>query len=299
MVRHSKDRIFITATEWATQYGGKKAAKTVNARPLPFDHCALSLTPFVTPVLLGNNGVIFDMEAVVPYLQQYKCDPVTGEKMTAKSIIRLNMEKNAEGQWHCPVTCKVFNDNTHIVAIKTSGNVYAYDAVNELNIKAKNWTDLMTGEKFERSDIITLMEPLNPEQMAKRDLNSFVHLKQVREDNAESRKGESKVRHNPQTESIMKQAEAARALERETGVKRKSIEEIVNSASKDANEDVLRFLALEPTTHDVNPGQVNSDGKASRSLTSSHTAAWTSNAMRLATAEEVREARWRIMREVS
>lgn len=27
--------------------------------------------------------------------------------MTAKDIIRLNMHKNAEGKWHCPVTFKV------------------------------------------------------------------------------------------------------------------------------------------------------------------------------------------------
>lgn len=98
--RHSKDRLFITATEWATQYGGKKTASSSVNRPLPFDHCALSLAPFVTPVMLGNNGVIFDLENIVPYLQEHKCDPVTGEKMTTKNIIRLNMDKNSEGQWH-------------------------------------------------------------------------------------------------------------------------------------------------------------------------------------------------------
>jgi peptidyl-prolyl cis-trans isomerase-like protein 2 len=51
--------------------------------------------------------------------------------------------------WHL----QEFNDNTHVVAIKNSGNVYAMDAVNELNIKPKNWTDLMTGEPFTRKDV--------------------------------------------------------------------------------------------------------------------------------------------------
>ena len=31
------------------------------------------------------------------------------------------------GQYHCPVTFKVFNQNTHIVAIKQTGNVYSFD----------------------------------------------------------------------------------------------------------------------------------------------------------------------------
>lgn len=99
--RHSKDRLFITATEWSTENGGKKAVKSTVSRPLPFDHCALSLAPFNTPVILGtNNGVVFDLENIVPYLQQYKCDPVSGDKMTTKNIVRLKMEKNSEGQWH-------------------------------------------------------------------------------------------------------------------------------------------------------------------------------------------------------
>jgi peptidyl-prolyl cis-trans isomerase-like protein 2 len=45
----------------------------------------------------------------------------------------------AEGEYACPVTGKVFTPHTHIVAIKTTGNVYCYDAVDELCIKPKNW----------------------------------------------------------------------------------------------------------------------------------------------------------------
>jgi peptidyl-prolyl cis-trans isomerase-like protein 2 len=53
----------------------------------------------------------------------------------------------------CSENTQEFNDNTHIVAIRPSGNVYAMDAINELNIKHKNWTDLMTGEPFTRKDV--------------------------------------------------------------------------------------------------------------------------------------------------
>lgn len=100
--QHSKDRLFITATEWSQSYGGKKRkAGNVGMRPLAFDHCALSLTPYSTPAMLSNGtGVIFDFENIVPYIKQHRRDPVTGDPMTAKDIIRLNMQKNNEGNWH-------------------------------------------------------------------------------------------------------------------------------------------------------------------------------------------------------
>ncbi len=31
--------------------------------------------------------------------------------------------------YHCPVTFRVFNENSHIVAIRTSGNVYSYEVM--------------------------------------------------------------------------------------------------------------------------------------------------------------------------
>ena len=58
--RHSKDRMFITTTEWKTEYGGKKVAANHISRPLPFDHCALSLSPFDTPCCT-LEGVLFDL----------------------------------------------------------------------------------------------------------------------------------------------------------------------------------------------------------------------------------------------
>jgi len=99
--RHSKDRLYITATEWSTNYGGKKVAANENTvRSLPFSHCALSLLPYETPVLLGrDNGVIFDHENIMSYLLKYKNDPVSGEERTIKDIIKLNMTKNTDDEW--------------------------------------------------------------------------------------------------------------------------------------------------------------------------------------------------------
>jgi peptidyl-prolyl cis-trans isomerase-like protein 2 len=38
------------------------------------------------------------------------------------------------------VTFKVFNENSKIVAIKTTGNVYEQEAIDELNIKVASYS---------------------------------------------------------------------------------------------------------------------------------------------------------------
>ncbi|CAN0073174.1 unnamed protein product [Discosporangium mesarthrocarpum] len=141
--KHSKDRLFVTATEWKRDYGGKKDKKNGSSRPLAFDCCALSLAPFETPVCT-KEGVVFDILNIMPYLKKHKKNPVDGEPLVPKDLLRLNYAKNHDGKWHCPV----FNNNSRIVAIRTSRNVFSAEAVEELNCKAKNWSDLLTGEPF-------------------------------------------------------------------------------------------------------------------------------------------------------
>jgi peptidyl-prolyl cis-trans isomerase-like protein 2 len=316
--RHSQDRLFITSncyhitiiclvnilvteTEWARDYGGKKAASSSGnaARPLPFDHCAMSLGPYETPVCTAE-GVIFDIVNLVPYLQKHKTNPVTGAPMTTKDIIRLNMQKNAEGKWHCPVTCKVFNNNTHIVAIKSTGNVYTYDAVNELNIKPKHFVDLLTNEPFTKGDILVLQDPSDADLMSRRDISTFVHLNQVREDTAAEKELEPKVRANPISVSVMKEMDRLKDAEQDRGTKYRQMqsEHSAAAAGKEFTDDVKELLELEPLTEDVTPGQSITTGKAGNALTSSTAEAWTDNSSRLATAEELREARWRTLRKL-
>jgi len=158
--QHSKDRLFITATEWKRDYGGKNSSAQAKAKPVPFDCCGLSFLPFLDPVCTPS-GHVFDIVNIVRYIQKHHRHPNTGQDLQVGDLVKLKYHKNNEGKYHCPVTFKIFGDHTHIVAIRTTGNVYAYDAVKELNIKAKNWTDLITGEKFKKSDIITLQDPNN------------------------------------------------------------------------------------------------------------------------------------------
>ena len=46
---------------------------------------------------------------------------------------------------------KTFSPHTSIVAIKTTGNVYCQEAVEQLNFKAKNFKDLLTDQPFTRA----------------------------------------------------------------------------------------------------------------------------------------------------
>ena len=39
----------------------------------------------------AQEGVIFDLVNLVPFIRKYKANPVTGEEMSTKDIIRLNM----------------------------------------------------------------------------------------------------------------------------------------------------------------------------------------------------------------
>jgi peptidyl-prolyl cis-trans isomerase-like protein 2 len=170
----------ITHSEWAsdTAFSASSGAG-VNKGPvpgafkrLPYNFCALSLQPFAHPVCTPN-GTIFDLTNILPWLKKHGTNPVDGTPIKSSDLIKLNFTKNDDQEYVDPVTYKVFTDNTHIVALKVSGNVFAWDTVERLNIKAKNWSDLVTDQDFSRKDIITIQDPQNIES---RDLSSFKYI---------------------------------------------------------------------------------------------------------------------------
>ncbi|XP_063228180.1 RING-type E3 ubiquitin-protein ligase PPIL2 [Bacillus rossius redtenbacheri] len=172
--QHQKDKMYLTYTEWTTLYGGKRAGPETTAfRRLPYDHCCLCLQPFEIPYC-DKAGNIFELEAVLAYIKKFKSNPVTGEPLDAKSLIKLTFHKNAKEEHHCPVLFKTFTKHSHIVAIATTGNVFSYEAVEQLNIKTKNWKDLLNDVPFERKDIITIQDPKNVEKF---NLSKFHHVK--------------------------------------------------------------------------------------------------------------------------
>jgi peptidyl-prolyl cis-trans isomerase-like protein 2 len=121
-----------------------------------------------------RTGTIFDIENILPWIEKHGTNPVDGSPLKSSELITLKFAKNDDGEYVDPVTYKVYTDNTHIVALKISGNVFSWDTIERLNIKPKNWRDLVTDEEFSRKDIITLQDPQNIES---RNLSSFKYLK--------------------------------------------------------------------------------------------------------------------------
>ncbi|XMA15418.1 hypothetical protein WAI453_008209 [Rhynchosporium graminicola] len=192
------DKLYITHSEWSSSdaYSANagsnvnlKAPNGANFKRLPFNFCAASLQPFKHPVCTAE-GTIFDVEVISQWLEKHGTNPVTGKPMKDKDLIKLNFARNGDtnahdggmgsgdskGEMVDPVTFKVFTDNTHIVAIRhgSEANVFAWETVERLNIKAKMWNDLVDDREFGRSDIITLQDPQNLES---RDLSKFIFVK--------------------------------------------------------------------------------------------------------------------------
>ncbi|KAF1962053.1 hypothetical protein CC80DRAFT_499490 [Byssothecium circinans] len=179
------DKLYITHSEWssADSFGTSRGANTGRAsaaglastfKRLPFNYCAVSLQPFTDPVCTAS-GSIFDLTHILTWLSKHPdTNPIDGTPLKRADLITLHFTKNEEGEYVDPVTFKVFTDNTHIVALRKSGNVFSWDTVERLNIKAKNWRDLVSDEEFTRKDIITLQDPQNIES---RDYNSYKHIR--------------------------------------------------------------------------------------------------------------------------
>ncbi|KAI0386141.1 hypothetical protein F5Y04DRAFT_116396 [Hypomontagnella monticulosa] len=189
------DKLYITHSEWSSSdaYSANTGSRTgpngASFKRLPFNFCAASLQPFKNPVCTPE-GTIFDVEVISKWLENHTTNPVNGEPLAARDLIKLNFARNGDvdskgadglgsdgkGDLIDPVSFKVFTDNTHIVAIRhgTYANVFAWETVEKMNIKAKMWRDLVDDAEFGRSDIITLQDPQNA---ASRDLSQFQHLK--------------------------------------------------------------------------------------------------------------------------
>ncbi|KAL2002034.1 hypothetical protein VTN02DRAFT_758 [Thermoascus thermophilus] len=178
------DKLYITHSEWASEdaYSASVGAGVAKARKggvnapfkrLPFNFCSLSLQPFAHPVCTPS-GTIFDLTNILPWIKKHGTNPVDGTPLKSSDLIKLNFAKNEANEYVDPVTYKVFTDNTHIVALRTTGNVFAWDTIEKLNVKAKIWRDLVSDQEFGRKDIITLQDPQNIES---RDLSSFKYLK--------------------------------------------------------------------------------------------------------------------------
>ncbi len=133
-------------------------------------------------------------------------NPITGEPLEGSALIKLNFHKNSKGEYHCPITFKIFNENSSIVCINTTGNVFSGEAVQQLNIKAGFMKDLLTDEPFVKKDIITIQDPSN---LTKFNIQSFYYLKK----NLKWTEDDSEERKNPNYYLKSINSEAKSALE--------------------------------------------------------------------------------------
>ncbi|CAO1312947.1 unnamed protein product [Diamesa hyperborea] len=180
--QHQKDKMYLTYTEWSQFYGGKKADNLehehIKFKRLPYDFCTIRLIPFENP-FCDVDGNIFELQSIVDYIKQFKKNPITGAPLDPKTLIKLTFANNTnddneeQNRFQCPALFRQFTKNSHIVAIATSGNVYSYEAVEQLNIKTKNWKDLINDTPFTRKDIITIQ---NPSELEKFDISKFHHI---------------------------------------------------------------------------------------------------------------------------
>ena len=178
--QHGKDKMYITAKEHAESAAGVNGGRGSGGgggggtKRLPFDCCALTLTPWEHPVAT-RDGFVFDLSAIVPFLRRHGVHPVTGAPLAGKDLIKLTVHRNADGRLACPVTGKVFTEHSRIAMVCTSGNVYAMEALETLCFAPKNFRDLLTDEPFKRDDVVLLQDPTSEAWLKAHDTSAFYH----------------------------------------------------------------------------------------------------------------------------
>ena len=56
----------------------------------------------------------------------------------------------------CPISKKILSETSHIIAIRETGNVYSYEAYEELNKQIGYYRDLLNDVPFDPMRIITI-----------------------------------------------------------------------------------------------------------------------------------------------
>ena len=129
----------------------------------------------------------------------------------------MHVARDKYGNLICPVSMKTLTDNMRIVAIKTTGNVYAGSVVDDLNKKPKYWKDLLTDTPFNgSSDIIVLQDPIANDQ--KRLVSEFWYIKEKMKFDNNKMKGleeeKAVIEHTGLGKRIMDQVEEKEEVEK-------------------------------------------------------------------------------------
>ena len=228
--------------------------------------------------------------------------------MTTSDLIVLNMNRDeSTGQWMCPVLNKPFTNRTKVVAIrdgknKNEANVYSYEAYYELNIKAKNYLDLVTGHKFNKdTDVIILQDIENAEHCRLRDIQNFSHIRNLREENnsrqqQNQQSGGGGVSGGDNVRYIVTATRIMEKLDKEKRKRERAAEEQARKLMKspssmdgndDDNDDTGKEGKISIYTDELLTSIHQTSGKASGSLTSTTMDITRENDARLATQDEI------------
>mmetsp|Transcript_12693 Transcript_12693/g.30970 ORF Transcript_12693/g.30970 Transcript_12693/m.30970 type:complete len:602 (-) Transcript_12693:9-1814(-) len=298
MVKRQKEKQYQSAREHranqSLRSGSSASGSSAGSRPLPFDCCALTLTPYTTPVCTPD-GIIFDNSAITPHLMKYGTDPVAGRAMTSRDLIVLNMDRDeSSGTWQCPVLNRTFTNRTKVVAIRqrppgNEANVYCYEAYHELNVKAKNNLDLVSGKKFAKDDVIILQDLEDQAHCKLRNIQNFSHVRSLREENStRQRTDPGNVKHSVTASRIMEKLDREkRKRERAAEDQAKKLPKTNDGADKKSSASGKTEVKIQIYTDELLTSVNLTSGKASGSLTSTAMDITRENKARLATEEEI------------
>ncbi|KAF7310815.1 Cyclophilin-type peptidyl-prolyl cis-trans isomerase [Mycena chlorophos] len=159
----NSNKLYITHAEHSllgSHSSSRGYQQKVDAHPAqitPFDCCAISFQPFQTPVCAKNDdgtGTVFDLVNIIPWLKQHNNEhPITKAPLAPSDLITLHYaRKESTGEIHDPISYKPFSQHSHIVAIRTTGNVFLAESI-------KGGRDLIAEVPFKKEDVITLQNP--------------------------------------------------------------------------------------------------------------------------------------------
>lgn len=300
MVKRQKEKQYQSATEQKANAQLRVGRSSNNnydeqrQRKLPFGCCALTFLPIQDdPVCIRHetkNGILFDATALIPFVRKYHIDPITGDPLTTLDIISLQMEKNDEGRWHCPILHKVMTDSMKIIAIQTqptTAHVYSWEAYQELNIKPKNYQDLMTGESFHpKNDVILLNDP--DAATTPRDYSTTLHQsQQARLFNSDTK---PTIQHSITATRVMNQLQTQLQQKQQLQTT-DNVRATTTTTTTSSSTTTTPQYSAEAVT-----GYKATSGLASSSLTSTSSILTNTNESRQATQEEILQAQFNLMK---
>ena len=159
----------------------------------------------------------------------------------------------------------------------------------------------MDATPFKKEDVISLHDPDDKDLVSRRDLANFWHLQEERKKrDAELGSKGSFKQTDAQKEVLAEAKRNVEAREAQRLAKEKARQEALNAPDRPENkgltEAYLRVRQLGATTDEVTPGSKLTSGATSGSFTSSAMDRSTTAALRAATDDELKTARWKVLR---